>query len=135
MSHSKLLQKLLDRNIPLTLVKWIKDFLDKRTQSVKIKERSSETRIVTSGVPQGSILGPILFLLYIDDLDLMIENQVEVYKFADDIKLCLIYDPNCQDAHMPLQTCINKLYRWCTENCLALSKCVMYFGQLNIRHV
>lgn len=137
-SHSKLIQKLLDRNIPITLVKWIKHFLKGRTQKVVIENHYSNPRKVTSGVPQGSILGPILFLLYSDDVDKTIEGSVKMYKFADDMKICHTFSPKCatKDAHNLLQKCLTNLSIWCNDNCLPLNltKCsIVHFGLTNPR--
>ncbi|MDE1816823.1 MAG: reverse transcriptase family protein, partial [Thaumarchaeota archaeon] len=138
-SHGRLIQKLLDRNIPLTLVKWIQNFLMGRTQAVVLNNSCSTLRNVTSGVPQGSILGPILFLLYSDDVDRIIHSPIRMYKFADDMKLCHIFDPKSatEDSRNHLQKCLNNLSQWCNENCLPLNlnKCsIVHFGSTNPRY-
>ena len=106
------MQKLNDRKIPTLLNQWIKSFLSDRTLSVVIQKQSSKIRRVTSGVPQGSILGPLLFLLYTDDVDNILCDLIKLYKFADDMKLYYIFYPKESetDAHKPLQQCIDTLY-------------------------
>ena len=85
-SHQKLIMKLSKYGIHGNLLLWIKDFLSERTQNVKIGNSLSSTMKVTSGVPQGSVLGPTLFLVYINDL-LDINIHSSVCLFADDFKV------------------------------------------------
>ena len=84
-SHEHLIYKLSKYGIKGKILGWIKDFLNDRTQRVVIRGTASSTRIVTSGVPQGSILGPILFLIFINDLPLEVLSRLSL--FADDSKL------------------------------------------------
>ena len=81
-AHEKLLQKLHAYGIRGDTLKWIKDFLDNRQQSVVTNSINSGTIPVPSGVPQGSVLGLILFLAYINDLPEQVRSRVRL--FADD---------------------------------------------------
>jgi len=81
-SHKRLLLKLKAHGIDGKLNNWIAEWLRNRTQIVCIREVMSDWLAVLSGVPQGSILSPILFLIYINDLDYGIRNWI--LKFADE---------------------------------------------------
>ena len=81
-SLEKLINKLHNYGVKGNTLSWIKSFLNNRTQTVVNDGKQSRTAPVTSGVPQGSVLGPILFMAYINDLPDNITSQVRL--FADD---------------------------------------------------
>lgn len=83
--HQRLINKLKAYGIHGCTLQWITDFLTGRTFNVKVNGVSSEQRAVKSGVPQGSVLGPTLFLIYINDLLEVIKSPCLL--FADDIKI------------------------------------------------
>jgi len=85
--HSKLLTKLSAYGIDGDLYFWIKCFLTDRVQYVVVNGCYSEVHAVVSGVPQGSVLGPILFILYINDIVDVIETDCHCKLYADDVKL------------------------------------------------
>ena len=83
----KMLQKLHFYGIWGNTLNWIKDFLDNRTQSVLLNGSNSDSIPVSSGVPQGSVLGPMLFLVYINDLPDQVRSRVKL--FTDDTAMYL----------------------------------------------
>lgn len=91
-------------------LKWLFFFLIDKTQTVKISFSISIYYPTSSGVPQGSHLGPLLFLIFINDLPLVLEPSIKILLFADDAKIfCKI---KSIDGQHSLQTNLNKLYLW-----------------------
>ena len=86
-AHEKLIQKLHHFGIRGDTLKWIKDFLDNRKQAVVINRVNSNCTPVSSGVPQGSVLSSILFLVFINDLPEQVKSRVR--PFADDTAIYL----------------------------------------------
>jgi hypothetical protein len=83
--HKRLLKKLYSYGIRGNVLNWVNDFLNDRIQRVIVNGEKSDWRNVTSGIPQGSVLGPILFLVFINDLPDQLDCLIKL--FADDAKL------------------------------------------------
>jgi len=81
--HGRLLQKLNACGINDKVLRWIKDFLDNRKIRIVVKGNSSSWTNVISGVPQGSVLGPLLFLLYVNDLPDWMKNQTVCRRYKN----------------------------------------------------
>jgi len=84
--HDRLLMKIAILGVDSKTVAWVREFLRGRTQRVKVGGQLSKEVTVTSGVPQGSVLGPLLFLAYVNNIWRNTESTIRL--FADD---CVIY--------------------------------------------
>ena len=83
--HKRLITKLESYGLSNQIIKWVDNFLNKRNQKVTVNGNESRNRLVTSGIPQGSVLGPILFVIYINDLLECV--KANTYLFADDTNI------------------------------------------------
>ena len=109
--HRRLLYKLDDYGIRGSTHKWITSWLSERSQKVVLDGQASDPVPVLSGVPQGSVLGPVLFLIFINDLPENIRSSVRL--FADD---CVLYRniESPMDCQI-LQNDLNGLAQWETD--------------------
>jgi retron-type reverse transcriptase len=106
--HKRLIKKIENYGITNPILSWIQDFLTRRYQQVSINRETSNQKEVTSGIPQGSVLGPILFVIYINDLPEAVESAA--YLFADDTKIFRVIN-SLDDQHI-LQNDLVKLENW-----------------------
>ena len=131
--HSRLYEKLNKYNINGQIKTWIRDFLKDRKQRVVVNGKYSQVEDVTSGVPQGSVLGPLLFLLFVNDLPDDVQSVLKL--FADDSKLYRkVRSPLDAEA---LQRDLNALSDWSHKWQLSFNveKCkVMHLGKPNRQH-
>ena len=122
--HQPLIKKLHDIELNSHLIQLVSSYLLNRKQKVIIDGSESEMVHAISGVPQGSVLGPLLFLIYINDLcNISFSPGGNIVIYADDVVLYKIIDSN--SAHGNLQEDINKIVQWTDVNLLTLnrSKC------------
>ena len=131
--HERLLAKLHALGIRGRLHSWIRSFISGRKQRVRVEDSLSAWRPVTSGIPQGSVLGPTLFLCFINDLPTVVTGIVAL--FADDSRL---YGTCATDSECAsLQEDIDQVYRWSEQWQLPFNdaKCkVVHYGKRNKRH-
>ena len=115
--HDLLLSRLV--NLPFTnrniLVNWLNSYLSNRRQRVKLGSLKSSLVDVTSGVPQGSLLGPFLFALYMSTFK-PLNSDVEIVKYADDITLIVPVFKNDTDDLHNVSSEISHFRSWCEKN-------------------
>ena len=119
--HQRLLMKLECMGVRGNILRWISAFLSVREQRVLVDGQSSDWMQVTSGVPQGSVLGPLFFLVFVNDIDGGLTSSVRL--FADDCAIFRVVSSK-QDCD-GLQADLDQLYRWTQlwQLSLNLSKC------------
>jgi hypothetical protein len=128
--HIRLIEKIKAHGIKGKLLIWITNFLNNRRQRVQIENSFSSWLPVTSGIPQGSVLGPILFLLFINDLPDLVNSEVKL--FADDTKIFRKIESDLDICL--LQEDINNLLKWSATWQLPfnIDKCkVLHFNKNN----
>ena len=123
--HDILLMKLHHYGIRGIIFDWFSDYLSHRTQSVKLSEYISPSSIISYGVPQGSVLGPILFLIYINDLPNIFTN-LKTILFADDMTLYITGDDINNIIHIA-NVDLETLYSWCLSNRLTINLDKTYY--------
>ena len=124
-SHPKLLHKLSSYGIHGNLLFWIASFLSNRIQQVRVGSSLSKSCAVTSGVPQGSVIGPLLFNLYINDITDHLDCSSTSKLFADDIKIYT--ELTSIDSHISFQNQLDLIHHWseCWQLPISHSKCYL----------
>ena len=130
--YQRLFKKLFSHGIGGEILEWIKHWLLGRKQKVSVNKAYSGWQAVESGVPQGSVLGPLLFLIYINDLDVNIVSKLS--KFADDTKLFSSISDTLEAEK--LRDDLKRVYQWSLDWQMLFNadKCtVMHMGRSNLK--
>ena len=134
--HQRLLAKCKGLGLDGRVLEWIRVWLEDRQQRVVLNGEASEWADVLSGVPQGSVLGPTLFLIFINDIDDAVEvtNSI-LLKFADDTKVGMVVES--EEQRQELQATINRLVGWSEEWQMLFNsdKChILHLGPRNAKY-
>ena len=125
--HDVLLRRLREGfGVTGTALSWFSSYLQERKESIKVGDCLSKERHLCYGVPQGSVLGPLLFTLYTSELSKIIENHgVQYHFYADDTQLYLAFNPrrhrDADDAVQLLERCLDDVGDWMQGNFLQLN--------------
>ena len=130
--HLPLLEKLENLHFNSSILAWVTDYLTGRSQNVVVNGESSRPAPVISGVPQGSVLGPLLFLIYINDLsEINLCQGAKITLYADDV---LLYRTiSSPEDFVTLQEDINKVGNWSSSNFLTLNRAKCKFMTISRR--
>jgi len=116
-NHDILLMKLQSIGLNTDIVNWFQSYLSGRLQTINISGASSTPREITCGVPQGSILGPLLFLIYVNDMSTVVKNKLLLY--ADDSAI-LVSGKNKEHITSALSKDLELVSHWLVDNKLSL---------------
>ena len=133
--HKRLVQKLRNKGIGGNILRWIENWLTNRTQAVKVGRETSSDCTVESGVLQGSVLGPPLFVVFIDDIDDYTPLIELLIKFADDTKG--LKEIESMADRNKLQATLDNLTKWAQDWGMSFNipKCkIMHIGRNNPRY-
>ena len=122
--HSILINRLhADLGISGKALEWVTSYLKDRKQCIKIRDSQSESQDLTCGVPQGSVLGPILFILYMIPIGRLLRSHgMKYHIYADDIQVYLSCHPDdLPNAVTRLESCVNDIKTWMGTNMLKLN--------------
>jgi ribonuclease HI len=126
--RSRLLKIMLDKGVPLEFVRWTDSFLRNRQARVKWGGTCGSYRKVSQGVPQGSVLSPLLFLFFIDGVAEAAGKEVKVSLYVDDVAVWAQHRSK-EEATRKVQAAVERVAEWSKEArlCLSISKCEVGF--------
>ena len=134
--HNILCEKL--SKIGCDSTKWFNSYLTNRQQFVRLNDTESDTLYIRHGVPQGSILGPLLFLVYINDIVTSIDQRCKVLLYADDCAI-LFSSPDTNNIASVLGDSLNQCNEWLIDNRLTMhagkTECILFGSKRRLKNV
>ena len=118
--RQKLIHVLLDNGIPATMVRWIYGFLRNRLARVSFNNKLSKIRRFLHGVPQGSVLAPLLFLFFINTLRAAVPDGINISLYADDVAIWYSH-PDKDVATILVQEALDNIHQWIVDNKLLIN--------------
>ena len=112
--RERLLTSMIDKAVPLPIVKWLASFLQNRLAKVRFNNKLSDTRCIRQGLPQGSVLAPVLFIFYIDNLAELLPADTVNILFADDVGIKGA-GPTIASAQEKVQKTVDIVAKWSKE--------------------
>ena len=113
--HNGLRHKLKNINLPTKIIRLMSSFISDRTLSIKVNDEISDSVKLNAGTPQGSVLSPLLFLIYVNDIPIdPSNNQVKISQFADDLGMWT-YAPRNPFLQKRLARTLADLEKWCPK--------------------
>ena len=106
-------------NMSTSVINWFKSYLYERSQSVTVGGNISKSLPLNTGVPQWSILGPLLFIIYTSDLPLCLPLECKLFMYADDSTITC--SSNINEIENNLNTALGRIYDWCVRNKLTIN--------------
>ena len=119
-NHKLLINKLNAYGIRGLPLKWLSNYLTDRFQKTKVNNIFSTNKPISAGVPQGSILGPLLFILFINDVFQFNDVNVEIYLYADDTAI-IFYANSDVMLQLVIDNFFEKYAKWCDSNCICMN--------------
>ena len=118
-SHSGLLFKLRSIDVGDSVLSFCREFLSNRRQQVVVDGATSEWIPIVSGVPQGCVLGPLLYILYTSEMFELVENRL--YSYADDGSLLAVVHKPADRPAVPANRALARIQEWCNHWCMILN--------------